>query len=113
MQRPAFQSLESPSDAAWPHTKNRHVLQLGAAAPKSRPELEPIVLQALADAPKEIVGEAHDDSDFIPNFLNNFNDPKKIYGQNYEKLVELKKRYDSHGLFRGPFMAPYQRASQA
>lgn len=112
MQKAAFGSLKSPSDAAWPHTKNRHVVQLGAAAPSTCPELEQVVLQALADAPKEIIGEAHEAADFIPNFLNSFNDPKKFYGENYKRLVGLKKRYDPKGLFRGPFMEPIERAFQ-
>ena len=104
MQKPALQSLDSPSDAAWPHTRNQHVVQLGGAAPTNRPELEAIVLQALAGAPNEIIGDAHDEADFLPNFLNNFNDPRKIYGMNYGKLVELKRKFDPKGLFRGPFM---------
>lgn len=113
MQEAAFQSLKSSSDAGWPHTKNRHVVQLGAAAPKDRPELESVVLQALADAPKQIVGDAHDDADFIPNFLNTFNDPKKIYGKNYGRLMELKSRYDLRGLFGGPFVTSFARTVQA
>jgi Berberine and berberine like len=104
MQKASFESLESASDAAWPHTRNRHVVQLGPSAPRNRPELEEVVLQALADAPKEIVGEAHDEANFIPNFVNSFNDPRKIYGENYGRLVELKKRYDLKGLFGGAFM---------
>jgi hypothetical protein len=104
MQKPALQSLKSTADAAWPHTRNQHVVQLGGAAPRDRPELEAVVLQALADAPKEIIGDAHDEADFLPNFLNDFNDPRKIYGENYKKLVELKRKFDPKGLFRGPFM---------
>jgi hypothetical protein len=101
MQKASFGSLESASDAAWPHTRNRHVVQLCAAAPRNRPELEVVVLQALADAPNWIVGEAHDEANFIPNFVNSFNDPRKIYGEHYGRLVEPKKRYDPKGLFGG------------
>ena len=104
MQKAAFQSLKSSADAAWPHTKNRHVVQLGAAAPRNRPELEGVVLRALKDAPREIVGETHNESDFIPNFLNEFNDVRRIFGGNYGRLVGLKRRYDPKGLFGGPFM---------
>ena len=109
MQKPALQSLQSPSDAAWPHTRNRHVVQLGGAAPRNRPELESVVMQALADAPQEIVGDAHDQADFLPNFLHEFNDPKKLFGANYGKLVELKKKFDPKGLFGGPFVESSKR----
>jgi hypothetical protein len=104
MQKAAFQSLKRSADAAWPHTKNRHVVQLGAAALRNRPELEGLVSRALKDAPVEIVGEGHDGADFIPNFLNDFSDVEKIFGGNYGRLVQLKERFDPKGLFQGPFM---------
>lgn len=103
MQKAAFQSMDSPKDAAWPRTRNRHVLQLGAAGPRGRPELEGVVVKALEDAAGEIVGDGHRSGDFLPNFLNGFNDVRAISGGNWERLVEVKKTFDPGNLFGGPF----------
>ncbi|KIX09742.1 uncharacterized protein Z518_00823 [Rhinocladiella mackenziei CBS 650.93] len=102
MQPPAFSTLTSPTSAAWPHTKNRHILQLGTGAFPGSAESDALAIKALAEAPWEI-SLTHTEADYIPNFIDSFNDVQKIYGGNYAKLKEIKKKYDPKGRLGGHF----------
>jgi hypothetical protein len=75
--QPAFQSINAGSDCGWPHTRNRHILQLGVGAMPGSKELDELALRSLADAPYKIYPE-HDAADYIPNFLQSFNDYTKV-----------------------------------
>ncbi|KIX94202.1 uncharacterized protein Z520_10229 [Fonsecaea multimorphosa CBS 102226] len=96
MQPPAFSSISSRTDTAWPHTNNRHILQLGTGSFPGSLESDALSLKALADAPFEI-SRTHTNADYIPNFIESFNDIEAIFGDNYPRLKEIKKRYDPKG----------------
>ncbi|EXJ76697.1 uncharacterized protein A1O5_01205 [Cladophialophora psammophila CBS 110553] len=102
MQTPAFSSISSRQDTAWPHTANRHILQLGTGSFPGSPESDALSLKALAEAPFEI-SPTHTKADYIPNFINSFNDIEAIFGENYPLLKEIKKKYDPHGRLGGHF----------
>ncbi|OAL19553.1 hypothetical protein AYO22_09715 [Fonsecaea multimorphosa] len=59
-------------------------------------ESDALSLKALADAPFEI-SRTHTNADYIPNFIESFNDIEAIFGDNYPRLKEIKKRYDPKG----------------
>ncbi|RFU76338.1 fad binding domain-containing [Trichoderma arundinaceum] len=103
LQKPAIHTKTPRTDCAWPHTRAQHVLQLGVAAPIGDVETGKRVLQALEEAPKRMCPE-HQPGDFLPNFIQKFNDISAIYGPNYKKLQVMKQKYDPKGIFGGPFM---------
>ncbi|OAP61534.1 hypothetical protein AYL99_03737 [Fonsecaea erecta] len=77
MQPPAFSSISSRTDTAWPHTNNRHILQLGTGSFPGSPESDAVSLKVLADAAFEI-SLTHTKADYIPNFINSFNDVEAV-----------------------------------
>lgn len=77
MQKPAFQSISSSGDCAWPHTANQSILQLGTGALPGSPETDGLALKALAEAPYQIC-ESYSGADHIPNFVDSFHDPNKV-----------------------------------
>ncbi|KAH8804465.1 FAD binding domain-containing protein [Xylogone sp. PMI_703] len=103
LQKPAIHTDTPRTDCAWPHTRAQHVLQLAVAAPIGDVETGKSSLEALGKAPKRICPE-HQPGDYLPNFIQDFNDMSAIYGTNFEKLRRLKKRYDPNGILGGPFM---------
>jgi hypothetical protein len=75
--QPAFQSIKTGSDCGWPHTRNRHILQLGTGAMPGSKSLDELAFKSLAEAPYKIYPE-HNQADYIPNFLQSFNDFSKV-----------------------------------
>ncbi|KAL6242239.1 hypothetical protein RBB50_010787 [Rhinocladiella similis] len=103
MQKAAYQSLEYPSkETAWPHTRNQHNLQMGAGRIPGSAEGDAIGYQALAEGPFEIKAK-HTKADYFPNFLEGFVDPKEVFGENWPRLVEIKKKYDPNNKLGGVF----------
>ncbi|OQE02730.1 hypothetical protein PENVUL_c039G07906 [Penicillium vulpinum] len=100
MQKPAFHSVD-PMLRAWPGTSGQSVLQLGTGAPRSSRESRELAYRELRAAPSFICGQ--DELQYFTHSLEEFNDLKKIYGDNFEKLQQLKRRYDPHGGLKGPF----------
>lgn len=121
--QPAIHSDVPRTDCAWPHSRQQHVLQLGVAALADDRKMRDCVVKALRDAPEQI-DPGHRPEDFLPNFVESWNDvpavrlllstPSRIkavadpsvqiYGANFDKLKEIKKRVDPKGRFGGPFM---------
>jgi hypothetical protein len=77
--QPAFHSIKAGSDCAWPHTRNRHILQLGTGAIPGSVELDELAFKSLAEAPY-MMYPGHEAADCIPNFLQSFNDLSKVCG---------------------------------
>ncbi|KAJ9602207.1 hypothetical protein H2200_013327 [Cladophialophora chaetospira] len=102
MQRPAFSSASSPEATAWPRTQNRHILQLGTGTFPGSSDSDALSLKALAKAPYEI-NPGHTPADYLPSFIESFNDVEAIFGGNFEKLKEVKRRYDPRGRLGGFF----------
>ncbi|EXJ64789.1 hypothetical protein A1O7_01127 [Cladophialophora yegresii CBS 114405] len=103
MQKAVYQSLGFPSRvSAWPHTQNQHNLQLGTGVVPGSPESDALAYKAMAEGPYEI-RPGHTGADYFPNFIEDFVDPKKVYGVNWNRLVEIKKRYDPNNKLGGPF----------
>ncbi|KIW30683.1 uncharacterized protein PV07_06403 [Cladophialophora immunda] len=103
MQKAVYQSLGFPSlVSAWPHTRNQHNLQLGTGVVPGYPDSDALAYRAMAEGPFEI-RPGHTGADYFPNFLEDFVDPKKVFGVNFDKLVEIKKKYDPENKLGGPF----------
>jgi len=103
MQKAVYQSHGFPSTVtAWPHTRNQHNLQLGTGVVPGSPESDALAHKAMAEGPFEI-RPGHTGADYFPNFLEDFVDPKKVFGVNWDKLVEIKRRYDPKNKLGGPF----------
>lgn len=110
MQAPAFCSSGSPDATAWPHgMKGRqHVLQLSTGGSlKDWSGLQAAALDILKQAPERIRGEAHPPGDFLANFLLPNHDLPAVFDGNWERLRQLKQRYDPRGRFnKGMFIPP-------
>ncbi|KAK5230537.1 hypothetical protein LTR47_007391 [Exophiala xenobiotica] len=103
MQKAAYQSLGYPSkETAWPHTRNQHNLQLGAGRVPGSREGDALGRQAMVEGPYEI-DPRHTKADYFPNFLDDYVDAKEVFGENWTKVVEIKKRYDPHNKLGGVF----------
>jgi hypothetical protein len=92
----AFGTASTPDMTAWPHTSSQHVLQLLTGFVPGSGASDKQALQFLREAPAEIAIK-HDPADYFPNFIENHNDLEKIYGVNYPRLRQLKKKYDPKG----------------
>ncbi|KAK5293568.1 hypothetical protein LTR99_010015 [Exophiala xenobiotica] len=103
MQKAAYQSLGYPSkETAWPHTRNQHNLQLGAGRVPGSREGDALGRQAIVEGPYEI-DPRHTKADYFPNFLDDYVDAKEVFGENWTKVVEIKKRYDPRNKLGGVF----------
>lgn len=72
-----FSATSSPEETGWPHSPNKHVLQLltGSHPDSSCPE--ELALHALAMAPY-IIKKTHSKEEFFPNFLEPINDRSAV-----------------------------------
>ncbi|TKA62983.1 hypothetical protein B0A55_10741 [Friedmanniomyces simplex] len=100
MQENAFNSSPSRASTAWPHSGHRHVLQLvlGCKPETAPPNIKDLVMKRLQAAGREVAGE-RETWEFHAGFLHEWNDLGKVYGENYERLRELKKRFDPDNRF--------------
>ncbi|CZT17458.1 uncharacterized protein RCC_03292 [Ramularia collo-cygni] len=102
MQEKAFSSTSGREATAWPHSGHRHVMQLvlGCRPEDASPGLEEVVMRQLEKAGKEI-GRERFTGEYHPGFLHSWNDVKEVYGDNFERLVVVKEKYDPLGRFEG------------
>ncbi|KAB2580627.1 FAD-linked oxidoreductase afoF [Lasiodiplodia theobromae] len=99
-----FNATSSPEETAWPHSSNKHVLQLLTGSHPDSNCPEELALHALAMAPY-IIKKTHSKEEFFPNFLESINDRSAIFGVNYGKILEVKKKYDPQQRFnKGSFI---------
>lgn len=104
MQEKSFNSTSGPEATAFPHGRGqRHVLQLLLGCPpnsKTRAggDSRELAMSQLSKGGKEVGKESHT-GEWHPGFLHDWSDLKEVYGPNYEKLKESKKRYDPRNRF--------------
>ncbi|KAK3067997.1 hypothetical protein LTR53_014769 [Teratosphaeriaceae sp. CCFEE 6253] len=118
MQESAFSSTPFRTSTAWPHSGHRHVmasdsirvengrpladirqqLVLGTKPETAPSDIEEIVKRRFQAASKEIAG-AKTTGEYHAGFLHEWNDLQEVYGENYGRLRELKKRYDPGNRF--------------
>ncbi|KAK5715958.1 hypothetical protein LTR15_009783 [Elasticomyces elasticus] len=100
MQKNAFDSSPSRTSTGWPHSGHRHVMQvlLGCKPETAPPNIKDIAMQRLQAVGKEVAG-SRETGEYHAGFLHEWNDLKEVYGENYERLRELKNRYDPSNRF--------------
>ncbi|KAF4556461.1 FAD-binding domain-containing protein 55 [Elsinoe fawcettii] len=101
MQEQAFNSSGSRTATAWPHSGRRHVMQLvlGCKQEEAPANLKEITMKRLTHADTEIAGPGNETREFHAGFLHEWNDLRQVYGENYDKLREIKKKYDPENRF--------------
>ncbi|KAK3711302.1 hypothetical protein LTR37_009682 [Vermiconidia calcicola] len=101
MQEGAMTSSGGRDKTAWPHYERRHVMQLGLGCrPEGAPEnIREVAMKQFQKAGPQIAGADKDTKEFHAGFLHEFNDLRDIYGENFDKLKELKKQYDPNNRF--------------
>ena len=95
-------SLTGRGSSAWPRPVGYNQMVLlgaGCATGAGREELE-LAKRYVLEGPERILGKGAE-PDIIPNAVEEFHDVKKIYGSHYEKLREIKRRYDPEDRVRG------------
>ena len=101
MQEAAFSSSGGRHKTAWPHYGRRQVMQLGLGcktegAPHNIREL---AMKQFEKAGPQISGPNEDPKEFHAGFLHEWNDLREVYGENLDKLKEVKKQYDPKNRF--------------
>jgi hypothetical protein len=73
----AFTSVSSTDDTAWPRCPYKHILQLLVGFGAKSGCSDELALNALEKAPQEIALE-HRPADYVPNFMEKYNDLSKV-----------------------------------
>lgn len=94
-------AADSRSATAWPHHERRHVMQfvLGCKSEKAPGNVREIAMKQFQRAPVQIAGKGKVTGDFHAGFLHEWNDLHEVYGENLQKLKEVKKAYDPMNRF--------------
>lgn len=122
MQLPSFTSAGGRDKTGWPHggKGRQHVMQMSVGGPppaetdgpEATEKLRTLALEVLQKAPSQIAGlKSHPPGDFLPNFLLENHDMSAVFAENWQRLREVKLRYDPKGRFgRGPggFIPPVE-----
>ncbi|KAK5175854.1 uncharacterized protein LTR77_000994 [Saxophila tyrrhenica] len=101
MQGPAMSSSGGRSKTAWPHYERRHVMQLGLGRKtEGSPEnLREMAMKQFTKAGQLIAGPEKDTKEYHAGFLHEWNNLREVYGENFDKLKEIKKQYDPKNRF--------------
>ncbi|KAF2169421.1 hypothetical protein M409DRAFT_65090 [Zasmidium cellare ATCC 36951] len=104
MQEASFNSTSGPETTAFPHGRGqRHVLQTQLGCPpksktKAGGDSRELAMLRMSQAGKEIAKDAYT-GEWHAGFLHDWSDLKEVYGPNYEKLKQVKRRYDPENRF--------------
>lgn len=74
-------------------------LGLGCKEEGAPANIKQIVMQQFQNASKQIPTPGKETGEFHPGFLHEWNDLKAIYGENWNKLREVKDRFDPRNRF--------------
>jgi len=71
---------------------------LGCKPETAPANVQEIVMRRFHAAGREVAGD-RETREFLPGFLNEWNDLRQVYGENYDRLMEIKKRFDPENRF--------------
>lgn len=91
--------------SAWPRPpKYTHQLLFGTGAePGADKEVIARARKYIIDAHFQVFGRDVQDLDIVPNGVEDFHNVKRIYGDHYDRLREVKTRVDPHDRLGGRF----------
>lgn len=99
-------NLTSRATSGWPRPLGfKHMLLIGAGCKQDAPasEYEEARRQIQDVAPEKILGSKQAVKEMIPipNAMEKFHDHQRIYGEHWQKLREVKRKYDPENRLRG------------
>lgn len=96
-------NLTGRFSSAWPRPEGfKYEMLLGTGcAPNSDEVVIDRAKELMMEAPEKILGKPMGEIDAIPNVPEYYNDVEKIYGDNWQKLREVKTRVDPKDRLRG------------
>ncbi len=97
----AMSSAGGRSKTAWPHSERRHVMQLGLGRKTegAPPSIREMAMKQFAKAGPLIAGPEKDTKEYHAGFLHEWNDVREVYGENFDRLKEIKLQYDPENRF--------------
>ena len=86
---------------AFPRRGRRHVMQLalGCKSEGAPANLRELAMKQFEKAGTQIAGPDKVTKEFHAGFLHEWNNLGEVYGENYEKLKTLKRKYDPKNRF--------------
>ncbi|KAB8259403.1 FAD-binding domain-containing protein [Aspergillus pseudonomiae] len=90
------------ASSAWPRPKGaKHILLLGTGCPADAgPSKEKLARDLAIEAPSNVL-ESSTDVHVLPNGIEDYHAPTKIWGPHVAKLQSLRVRYDPRRRFKG------------